>query len=107
MKNTFVGVFVGVNVGVKNDKNGRSRLVYPRRVGLYSLRSRSLALRHGGLDPPSRTKWRKSPPQGVTIPNAKRYETVVFAASFFICSKTDPINVFISRFSSSVSKGYF
>ena len=40
----FVGVFVGVNVGVKNEKKmGVPRLVYPRRVRLYSLRSRSLA----------------------------------------------------------------
>jgi hypothetical protein len=40
----FVGVFVGVNVGVKKRQNiGVLRLVCPRRVGLYSLRSRSLA----------------------------------------------------------------
>ena len=49
----FVGVFVGVNVGVKKRQNiGVPRLVYPRRVGLYSLRSRSLAnasLRPNGL----------------------------------------------------------
>ena len=58
----FVGVFVGVNVGVKNDKKWAfpgfkvPEPIEGRRVGLYSLRSRSLALRHGGLDPPSRTK---------------------------------------------------
>ena len=45
----FVGVFVGVNVGVKNDKKWAfpgfkvPEPIEGRRVGLYSLRSRSLA----------------------------------------------------------------
>ena len=44
----FVGVFVGVNVGVKNDKKWAfpgfkvPEPIEGRRVGLYSLRSRSL-----------------------------------------------------------------